>query len=70
MDRWEYKSILCEGPTMENMLAQLGEQGWEAVGFVAVSLSAEDSRSAMSFGIFMVTKWGASQYRVLLKRRK
>ena len=29
-----------------------------------------EATPALSFGIFMVTKWGASQYRILLKRRK
>lgn len=64
-DRWEYKSILCDGgDKMEEILIPLGEAGWEAVGFATVQLGATQ------VGYGTVGQWTAQKYRILLKRRK
>lgn len=34
MIRWEYASILNDGPASRDTLNELGEQGWELVSFV------------------------------------
>lgn len=62
MEIWEYKSLICEGPVMEATLTALGEQGWESVGFAPVVQETRQSH----FG----TTLTATEYRVLLKRRK
>ena len=66
----EYKSVLCGGgDNMEVVLSPLGAQGWEAVGFVPVTHRAANTWTSRP-DIEFVTEWGATQYRVLLKRRK
>ena len=67
MDKWEYKSVLSNGPNMEATLSQMGEEGWEAVGLVAVQVRAAQTKGSL---LAWVTKWESSRYRVLLKRRK
>lgn len=72
METWVYMSILSDGPSLEETMRPLGEQGWEAVGFAPVILHAS---TTTSFGIpethpSVVTEWRAEKYRVLLKRRK
>jgi len=68
MDEWEYKFLLCDGPHMEPTLAELGKQGWEAVGFTPVIQWASSTGTCASNTLY-VTEWTAQQYRVLLKRR-
>ena len=34
MTRWEYASILSEGPATRDTLNELGDQGWELVSFL------------------------------------
>ena len=67
MDKWEYKSVLSNGPNMEAMLSEMGEQGWEAVGLVAVQLRASKTKGSL---LAWMSKWESTRYRVLLKRRK
>ena len=67
MDKWEYKSILSNGPNMEATLSQMGEEGWEAVGLVAVQQRAAQTKGNL---LAWVSKWESTRYRVLLKRRK
>jgi hypothetical protein len=62
MEKWEYKSLLCEGAAMETTLTALGEHGWEAVGFAPVAYQNSSNG--------VVLQKSATQYRVLLKRRK
>ena len=69
VEMWEYKSLLCDGQTMEATLTALGGQGWEAVGFAPVVHNWSSSEN-FGMGTTGVTQWSASQYRVLLKRRK
>lgn len=52
---------------METTLTELGEEGWEAVGFAPV-VHQESQRSKDLSPL--VTEWFAAEYRVLLKRRK
>jgi|GEM_PF-1635688 hypothetical protein len=72
-EQWEYKSVLCNGDDdMEAVLAPLGAQGWEAVGFAPV-LNNPTKWTYPAYQpnvISTVTQWSAVQYRVLLKRRK
>jgi hypothetical protein len=67
MDKWEYKSLLCDGPSMDTTLATLGEEGWEAVGFAPVV--HRDAERSMDY-LSIVREWLTAEYRVLLKRRK
>ncbi len=72
-DQWEYKSALCNGgDDMEAVLAPLGAQGWEAVGFAPVVNNPTNYTvdGIHRDVIVTVTQWSAVQYRVLLKRRK
>jgi hypothetical protein len=74
-DQWEYKSVLCNGgDNMEATLAPLGTQGWEAVGFAPVvnipTKYTQEPGFPGEWVIKTVTQWNATQYRVLLKRRK
>ena len=71
-DRWEYKSIMVGGPSLEDELRPLGEQGWEVVGFAPVLYSPSNyvhDRYVKDI-ILTVTEWSAGLYRILLKRRK
>ena len=43
MSRWEYASILTEGPASRDSLNELGEQGWELISF----LQGRDSGSIL-----------------------
>jgi hypothetical protein len=75
VDKWEYKSIIVGGPSLESELAPLGDQGWEAVGFVPVVHDPTNNtghHNQMDGGwvITTVTQWSAWSYRVLLKHRK
>ena len=67
MEKWEYISLRGDGPAMETTLTELGEEGWEAVGFASV-VHQESQRSKDLSPL--VTEWFAAEYRVLLKRRK
>ena len=69
VEKWEYISLRCDGPTMETTLTELGEEGWEAVGFAPV-VHQEAGRENSLYGFTWVTKWTTAEYRVLLKRRK
>lgn len=68
MDRWEYKSFLAEGPKLEEFLRPWGDQGWEVVNFAPVTHEFADRFYAPPN--WAVSKWNATQYRILLKRRK
>jgi hypothetical protein len=67
MTTWEYQSFLTNGPDMEATLNAAGRQGWEAVSINAVTHKYEDSVPAGLSGI-TPTQWGATQYRVVMKR--
>jgi len=41
MDRWEYKSLLANGPDLEKTLNPLGMQGWDVISMVAVEYVGE-----------------------------
>ena len=34
MNRWEYASIMSEGPATRDVLNDLGDQGWELISFL------------------------------------
>ena len=48
MEQWEYLTFLATGPELESRLSQLGEEGWELVGFApsAQTASSMQQRSA------------------------
>jgi hypothetical protein len=65
---WEYESFLSSGPDLVAQLNAVGRQGWEAIAVIPTTTVAEASAPAGITGL-ATTQWGASQYRVVLKRQ-
>jgi hypothetical protein len=64
---WEYESFLSHGPDLVEQLNMVGKQGWGAIAVIPATTVAEASAPAGITGL-TTTQWGASQYRVVLKR--
>ena len=72
METWEYLTFLASGPELEAQLPQLGDEGWELVGFALAAQGASSVHKQYGWWqwFWYVDKWNATQYRAVFKRRK